>query len=42
MHTYTANEIMEVIDLKTRRFNLINFIFRLLNKLKRILQLEKY
>lgn len=34
MHTYTANEIMEVIDLKTRRFNLINFIFRLLNKLK--------
>ena len=34
MHTYTANETMEVIDLKIRRFNLINLTFRVFNKFR--------
>lgn len=33
MHTYTALDNMEVIDIKTRRFNLINLFFRIKNKL---------
>ena len=34
MHTYNATRNYEVIDIKTRRFNIINLIFRTLNKLK--------
>ncbi len=34
IHTYTAQSDIEVIDIKTRRFNLINLYFRILNKLK--------
>jgi hypothetical protein len=34
MHTYNSNENYEVIDIKTRRFNIINLIFRIFNKLK--------
>lgn len=33
MHTYTATDKIEVIDIKTRRFNLINLLFRIINKL---------
>lgn len=32
MHTYNSSENYEVIDIKTRRFNMINLIFRILNK----------
>lgn len=32
MHTYTATENFEVIDIKTRRFNIINFFYRLKSK----------
>ena len=32
MHTYNCTENYEVIDIKTRRFNLLNFIFRLVGK----------
>lgn len=32
IHTYNKNEKYEVIDLKTRRFNVINFVCRLINK----------
>lgn len=35
MHTYNASQNYEVIDLKTRRFNILNFMFRLVNKIKR-------
>ena len=35
MHTYNASEEYEVIDIKTRRFNILNFIFRLLGKVRR-------
>lgn len=35
MHTYNASANFEVIDLKTRRFNLLNLAFRVLNKLRR-------
>ncbi len=34
MHTYSADDAMEVIDLKTRRFNLLNLCFRLLQKIR--------
>ncbi len=34
MHTYNASENYEVIDIKTRRFNVLNLLFRLLNKAK--------
>ena len=34
MHTYTALNSIEVIDIKTRRFNIRNFIRRVLNKMK--------
>ena len=34
MHTYNASENYEVVDIKTRRFNILNFVFRLLNKVK--------
>ncbi|WP_435645154.1 glucosamine inositolphosphorylceramide transferase family protein [Butyricicoccus porcorum] len=33
MHTYTATDKFEVIDVKTRRLNLINLFFRLKNKI---------
>ena len=33
MHTYNANDQYEVIDIKTRRFNILNFIMRILGKL---------
>lgn len=32
MHTYNLSENYEVIDVKTRRFNLINLAFRIVNK----------
>jgi hypothetical protein len=32
MHTYNANDQYEVIDIKTRRFNILNFAMRLLGK----------
>lgn len=35
MHTYNFNDEFEVIDIKTRRFNLLNFIFRMKNKIWR-------
>lgn len=35
MHTYNASPNFEVIDIKTRRFNLLNLVFRVLNKLRR-------
>lgn len=33
MHTYNVSDNYEVIDIKTRRFNLINLIFRILKKM---------
>lgn len=33
MHTYSSLQEMEVIDIKTRRFNIYNLYFRVLNKL---------
>lgn len=35
MHTYNSSENYEVIDIKTRRFNIVNFMFRILRKLER-------
>lgn len=35
MHTYNASTHFEVIDIKTRRFNLLNLAFRLLSKFRR-------
>lgn len=35
MHTYNASTHFEVIDIKTRRFNLLNLLFRLLSKFRR-------
>lgn len=35
MHTYNASAHFEVIDIKTRRFNLLNLLFRVLSKLRR-------
>lgn len=35
MHTYNASAHFEVIDIKTRRFNLFNLAFRLLSKFRR-------
>lgn len=32
MHTYNANERYEVIDIKTRRFNILNFVMRTAGK----------
>lgn len=32
VHTYSSSEKFEVIDLKTKRFSLLNFIFRVRNK----------
>ncbi len=33
MHTYNSSSHYEVIDIKTRRFNLINFIMRIISKI---------
>jgi hypothetical protein len=35
MHTYNANARYEVIDIKTRRFNILNFIMRIAGKFLR-------
>lgn len=35
MHTYNASAHFEVIDIKTRRFNLLNLLFRFLNKYRK-------
>lgn len=35
MHTYNATETFEVIDIKTRRLNIINLFFRILDKIRR-------
>lgn len=35
MHTYNISNHFEVIDLKTRRFNILNFIFRIIGKIRR-------
>lgn len=35
MHTYNVSKHFEVIDLKTRRFNILNFIFRIIGKIRR-------
>lgn len=35
MHTYNASTHFEVIDIKTRRFNLLNLAFRILSKFRR-------
>lgn len=35
MHTYNVSENYEVIDIKTRRFNLLNFFFRMIGKIER-------
>lgn len=37
MHTYNASGNYEVIDIKTRRFNILNFVFRLLNKVRNMI-----
>lgn len=34
MHTYNGSEHYEVIDIKTRRFNILNFMFRIIQKIK--------
>ena len=34
MHTYNSSTNFEVIDIKTRRFNLLNLLFRIWNKLE--------
>lgn len=34
MHTYTANNKIEVVDIKTRRFNIFNLFFRIIHKIK--------
>lgn len=34
MHTYNSNRSFEVIDIKTRRFNILNFISRVIGKIK--------
>lgn len=34
MHTYNGLGEYEVIDLKTRRFNILNFVFRILGKFR--------
>ena len=33
MHTYNGNKKYEIIDIKTRRFNVLNFIFRIIGKM---------
>ena len=38
IHTYTATHEMEVIDIKTVRFSLYNFFYRLLGKVKMFLR----
>lgn len=35
MHTYNSSEQFEVIDIKTRRFNLLNLVMRVMGKLLR-------
>jgi hypothetical protein len=35
MHTYNSSEHYEVIDIKTRRFNLLNFVMRIVGKFLR-------
>lgn len=35
MHTYNGTDNYEVIDIKTRRFNILNFVFRILGKVRR-------
>lgn len=35
MHTYNTSSYFEVIDIKTRRFNLLNLLFRFLSKFRR-------
>ena len=35
MHTYNSSEHYEVIDIKTRRFNILNFIMRIAGKFLR-------
>lgn len=35
MHTYNTSTHYEVIDIKTRRFNMLNLAFRVINKIKR-------
>lgn len=35
MHTYNSIDDFEVIDIKTRRLNYLNFIFRILRKIRR-------
>lgn len=34
IHTYNANEQYEIIDIKTRRFNLLNLACRFLGKIR--------
>ena len=34
MHTYNADSEYEIIDIKTRRFNLLNLVFRLFGKIR--------
>lgn len=38
MHTYSATKDIEVIDIKTRRLNIINLFFRTKNKIKNLLR----
>lgn len=38
IHTYNATDLFEVIDIKTRRFNLINLFSRVLGKLRDIVR----
>lgn len=35
MHTYNSTDTFEIIDIKTRRFNILNFIFRIISKFRR-------
>ena len=35
MHNFNGSSNYEVIDIKTRRFNILNFLFRILGKVRR-------
>lgn len=41
LHTYNRSEHYEIIDIKTRRFNLLNLLFRSVSKIERLLSAQK-
>lgn len=42
MHTYNASQHYEVIDIKTRRLNLLNFTFRMIHKIGHCIRGNKH